>query len=274
MLRKLFASPLWFALLFAACGGGESGSDEPGSGAGAGGSGATSTASGSGGSGAPKGGTSSASSGGKSTGTGAGTGSSGGGGAPEAPSAACQKTGDGKTTFVFVNRCDEPINYRGSLIDGGTLEPGASACADLGSDVETISSIRYWGFGAVDPGPEHHTLAEFTLNTDFNDFDWYNLSHVDAHNLPMQIVPLDMDDCRTLTCEESLLEGCPEAGKVRDEDGNVIACYSLDRDDPTSEVARYFEESCDDSYSWSGDDAESMAACAGEDYAIVFCPAG
>jgi hypothetical protein len=175
---------------------------------------------------------------------------------------------------VFVNRCDEAITYRGSSIDGGTLEPGVSACVDLGSDVEPISSIRYWGFAEVDPGAEHHTLAEFTLNTDFNDFDWYNLSHVDAHNLPMQIVPLDKDDCRTLTCAESLLEGCPEAGKVRDEQGNVISCYSLDRDDPNSEVALYFEASCKDSYSWSGDDAESMAACAGEDFAIVFCPAG
>jgi hypothetical protein len=147
------------------------------------------------------------------------------------------------------------------------------ACSDLGSDVEPISSIRYWGFGEVDPGGEHHTLAEFTLNTDFNDFDWYNLSHVDAHNLPMQIVPLDKDDCRTLTCADSLLEGCPEAGKVRDQQGNVISCYSLDRDDPNSEVALYFEGSCKDAYSWSGDDAESMAACAGEDFAIVFCPA-
>jgi hypothetical protein len=184
----------------------------------------------------------------------------------------CQKSGDGKTTFVFVNRCDGALSYRGSLIDGGDLEPGASACSDLGSDVEAISSIRYWGFLGVDPGAEHHTLAEFTLNTDFNDLDWYNLSHVDAHNLPMQIVPLDEDDCRTLTCADSLLEGCPEAGKVRDERGNVIACYSLDRDDPNSEVALYFEESCRDAYSWSGDDAESMAACAGEDFAVVFCP--
>ncbi len=231
--------------------------------------------SGSGGSSAGKGGTASV---GAGSGNAAGTAGSdsGEGGAPDTPSGEpvdCQKSGDGKTTFVFVNDCETDITYRGSSIDGGTLEPGASACSDLGSDVEPISSIRYWGFAGVDPGGEHHTLAEFTLNTDFNDFDWYNLSHVDAHNLPMQIVPLNEEDCRTLTCADSLLEGCPVAGKVRDEQGNVISCYSLDRDDPNSAVALYFEASCKDAYSWSGDDAESMAACAGEDFAIVFCPA-
>jgi len=111
-----------------------------------------------------------------------------------------------------------------------------------------------------------------TLNTDFNDFDWYNLSHVDAHNLPMAIVPLGMADCPSLTCGDNLLADCPEEGRY-EVDGEVVSCVSPDRDDPDNPVARYFEESCDDAYSWSGDDAESMAACAGEDYEIVFCPA-
>ena len=48
---------------------------------------------------------------------------------------------------------------------------------------------------------------------------------------------------------------------------------SPDRDDPDSPVAQYFDAACADAYSWSGNDAESMAACAGEDYAVVFCPA-
>jgi len=183
----------------------------------------------------------------------------------------CRAAGDGITTITFVNGCDAPLSYRGSMIDGGELAPGAHACHDLGDAVVPISAIRYWGFVGRDPGGEHHTLAELTLNTDFNDFDWYNISHVDAHNLPMQIVPFGMDDCRTLSCAENLLPGCPSEGlfHVGDE---LVACYSPERDNPDSPVAQYFEASCADAYSWSGDDAESVATCTGEDFDIVFCP--
>ena len=41
---------------------------------------------------------------------------------------------------------------------------------------------------------------------------------------------------------------------------------------PQSPVAQYFDKACPDAYSWSGDDANSVVACAGEDYIIVFCP--
>ncbi len=47
---------------------------------------------------------------------------------------------------------------------------------------------------------------------------------------------------------------------------------SPEPNNPQSPVARYFEQSCPDAYSWSGDDAGSVVACAGEDYVIVFCP--
>ena len=70
----------------------------------------------------------------------------------------------------------------------------------MGTAVEAIDAIRFWGYIGEDPGGEKYTLAELTLNTDFNDFDWYNISHVDAHNLPMRIIPVDMPDCRVLTC--------------------------------------------------------------------------
>jgi hypothetical protein len=184
----------------------------------------------------------------------------------------CRAAGDGKSTVSFVNECDGQLSFRGSDIDGGELAPGEHACRDVGSDVESIPAIRFWGFVGMDPGPEKHTLAELTLNTDFNDFDWYNISHVDAHNLPMQIVAVGMPDCRVLTCAESLLENCPAEGQLTDADGQLISCFSPMRDDPNSAVAQYFEAGCADAYSWSGDDAESVAACAGEDYDVIFCP--
>ncbi|XXX73781.1 thaumatin family protein [Sorangium sp. So ce134] len=183
----------------------------------------------------------------------------------------CRTPGDGKSTLAFVNKCDQPLQFLGSLIDGGELGPGQFACRDVGTSEEPLSSLRYWGYAVSDPGGGRYTLAEMTLNTDFNDFDWYNISHVDAHNLPMAIVPVDLPDCRTLSCPKSLLAGCPEAGHYKDASGAMISCVSPDRDDPTNPVAAYFEEQCKDAYSWSGDDQESMAACAGEDYDIVFC---
>jgi hypothetical protein len=176
------------------------------------------------------------------------------------------------TTLVLVNGCMAKLSVRGSNGVAGELLPGKSLCVELGSAVEPLSSLRYWAFIGEDPGGEHHSLAEFTFNTDFYDFDWYNLSHVDAHNLPMQIVPLDTPECRALTCAQSLLGDCPAEGRYRDSSGTVIACVSPDRDNAGSPVAQYFEAACSDAYSWSGDDAESMAACAGEDYEVVYCP--
>jgi hypothetical protein len=178
--------------------------------------------------------------------------------------------------LVFVNGCDAAVTFRGSDIEGGTLAAGASSCVDIGSDVEAISSKRYWGFRGEDPGAEHHTLAEFTFNTDFNDFDWYNISHVDAFNLPLQILPLLRPKCKELTCAEDLVPDCPSAGRFEDSNGDLVACVSPDRDDPMSPVALYFE-SCDDAYAWSGDDQQGedpspMRACAGEDWRISFCP--
>lgn len=149
---------------------------------------------------------------------------------------------------------------------------------DIGSATEVLSSKRYWGFVGEDPGAEHHSLAEFTFNTDFNDFDWYNISYVDAYNLPLQLVPAARPNCKTLTCANDFIGGCPEVGRYKDASGRVVACVSPNRNDGNSAVARYFE-ACDDAYAWSGDDQNGddpspVRACAGEDWDIVFCPRG
>ena len=184
----------------------------------------------------------------------------------------CRAAGDGKSTITMVNNCTDNLSFRGSGIDGGELKPGEHACRDIGSSTESIPAIRFWGFIGEDPGGERYTLAELTLNTDFNDFDWYNISHVDAHNLPMQVVPVDMAKCRTLTCAKSLLADCPAEGQLEDSNGKLISCFNPHRDDKNSVVALYFEAGCADAYSWSGDDQNSVAACAGEDYDVIFCP--
>jgi hypothetical protein len=216
-----------------------------------------------------------------STGSGAGSSSSGGdgdgdGGSPPVGEIDCRTDGDGVTTLVFVNRCATDITWTGSELGEAALAPGAFACVDIGSDLEPINSKRYWGWRGANPGAEHHTLAEFTFNTDFNDFDWYNISHVDAHNVPMSIVPVARDDCHTLSCPQDFLAPCPEVGRTYDDAGEMVSCYNPNRDDPQSPVSLLFE-ACDDAYAWSGDDQNGddtspMRACAGEDWDIVFCP--
>ena len=195
-----------------------------------------------------------------------GTVSSGG-----AANIACRVKGDGKSTITFVNNCQGTLSFRGTEIEGGDLAQGEHACRDVGSATMSIPAVRYWGFIGTDPGAERHTLAELTLNTTFNDFDFYNISHVDADNLPMRVQPVDMSSCRVLTCASDLLAGCPIEGQFKDASGKVISCVSPDRNDPNSPVAQYFEQGCKDAYSWSGDN-DSVAACAGEDYDVVFCP--
>jgi hypothetical protein len=234
--------------------------------AGAGGVGASAPLGGSNGVGA-------ATSSGGSNGVGAATSSGGASGASNGVGPiTCRVKGDNKSTLSFINNCSARLSFSGSKIESGELLHGEHACRDVGNASESLPALRYWAFTTTDPGNEKRTLAELTLNTDFNDFDWYNISHVDAHNLPMQIVAVDMNKCRTLTCAKSLLADCPSEGQLRDDSGNIISCFSPNRDDPNSVVAQYFEASCDDAYSWSGDDKESVVACAGEDYDIVFCP--
>jgi hypothetical protein len=210
---------------------------------------------------------------------GAGKASGGAGGAMTSSGTIdCRHDGDGKTTLAFVNHCAQPLTFAGSNIASGSIEPGAHHCVDIGSATETLSAKRYWGFVGEDPGAEHHSLAEFTFNTDFNDFDWYNISYVDAFNLPLQIVPAARANCKTLTCTNDFISDCPEVGQYKNASGRVVACVSPNRNDGNSPVARYFE-ACDDAYAWSGDDQNGtdpspVRACAGEDWDIVFCPQG
>lgn len=188
----------------------------------------------------------------------------------------CRKEGDAKTTLVFINGCAKPLTYRGSDISGGTLAPGAFACVDVGTATETLSSKRYWGWTGSDPGTGRYTLAEFTFNTDFHDLDWYDISHVDAHNVPMAILPAVRPKCRVLACPEDFLAACPTEGQFRDAQGTLVSCVSPNRDDPNNAVVQLFER-CDDAYAWSGDDQKGedespMIGCEVEDFDIVFCP--
>lgn len=225
-------------------GGGAASGGDPGSNAGTSGSGDDVGGAGNGASGAASGGATSggaASGGAASGGIGGdgGTASSGTGGLGGAETSGigtpdCFTEGDNVTSVVLVNECAGTLTYGGSDISGGDIAAGGYVCISAGTATEELPAKRYWGYIGENPGNERHTLAEFTFNTTFNDFDWYNISHVDAHNLTMAIEALGRPDCARLACEDSLLENCPEVGKLFDSEGRLISCYSPDRDDPMS----------------------------------------
>ncbi|WP_257456897.1 RICIN domain-containing protein [Archangium lipolyticum] len=192
----------------------------------------------------------------------------------------CAIANDGQTTLRFINRCGFEVNFAGNNITGGLLGSGQEACRTIGSVTAYMPTKRYWGFRkGEDPGFEHHSLAEFGFNEVFYSYtswDWFNLSHVDAHNLPLKIVPYELGGTttcsgQTRSCPMDLLPNCPAEGQLRNAAGKVISCVSRDRDNPNSVVARYFDAACSQSYSWSGDDSV-MAACNAEDFDIIFCP--
>ncbi|XXY21448.1 RICIN domain-containing protein [Sorangium sp. So ce216] len=193
----------------------------------------------------------------------------------------CLNTQDGNTTLRFINRCAFNVNFAGNNIQGGLLSPSGEACRTIGTNTDHMISKRYWGVReGHDPGDEHRSLAEFGFNEHFSSYtswDWFNLSHVDANNLPLKIVPHEVGGgstcaAQTRSCPMDLLAGCPEVGKLRNPAGEVIACVSHDRDNPNSPVAKYFDAACSQSYSWSGDDS-AMAACNAGDFDIIFCSA-
>jgi hypothetical protein len=192
----------------------------------------------------------------------------------------CLVANDGQTSLRFINKCAFNVDFAGNNITGGSLGLGQEACRTIGSITAYMPTKRYWGFRrGEDPGFERHSLAEFGFNEVFYSYtswDWFNLSHVDAHNLPLKIVPYDLAGGTTCSgqirsCPQNLLTHCPTVGQLRNAAGQIISCWSPERDNPNSVVAKYFDAGCTQSYSWSGDDSV-MAACNAEDFDIVFCP--
>lgn len=208
------------------------------------------------------------------------SGSTGGTGTGTSSGTGCLAPADGNTSLRFINKCSFDISFTGNNITGGVLAPGQESCRTIGSITDHMITKRYWGFRkGEDPGFEHHSLAEFGFNELFyghTSWDWFNLSHVDANNLPLKIVPYEVGGgttCsgQTRSCPMDLLTNCPAEGRLNNAGGQIIACVSHDRDNPNSPVAKYFDAGCSQSYSWSGDDSV-MAACNAGDFDIVFCP--
>ncbi|KZV68797.1 Osmotin, thaumatin-like protein [Peniophora sp. CONT] len=166
-----------------------------------------------------------------------------------------------------------------------STNPGPTSCATGGCNGGLVCDPNNGGTG------QPSTLAEFTL--DSASTDTYDVSLVDAFNVPLDITP-SVSSCPSPTCSVNLNTNCPTALQEKDASGTVVAClsdckatndpaacctgdHSTPATCPTSGVPfySYFKDACPDAYAYAYDDLTSTFHCPesdGADYTITFCP--
>jgi len=145
-----------------------------------------------------------------------------------------------------------------------------------------------WGFPGSSGSPAtgnnakpQANLAEFTVGGP-NGQDSYDISNVDAYNLPMKIAPTFIAGggspsgfhCGTPVCVindlnnfckgPNFLTGAPGDGCKNANGPGVQA----------TDGTRAFRSRCPTSYSYSKDDASVYGCETGSNYEVVFCPSG
>jgi len=170
--------------------------------------------------------------------------------------------------------------------------PGPGSCLDGGCN----------GGLECDPttgtGVPPATLAEFTLSSDPNGNDFYDVSVVDGFNLPMSITA--SIECPVASCPVDLIADCPaELAGPFNSTGSAVGCKSacdanLDGDQadspnccsgsfdtpatcPASGVEFYcfFKDNCPDSSVYAFDNITALWTCPSlnlADYTVTFCP--
>ncbi|KAG0583851.1 hypothetical protein KC19_3G166700 [Ceratodon purpureus] len=171
-----------------------------------------------------------------------------------------------------VAACDNQAY--GSKVTCYALQSDTSREKDVG--VSWTAGL-VWGFPSDNSDPVGNTAklqvnyAEFCINCGSQDY--YDLSNVNAYNLPLMILSSNTQ-CASLNCTipnlssfcqaPNVLSGTPGMGCLNT-DGNGTV--------PTNGT-KPFKEKCPTSYSYSKDDAGSaVIPCkTGSDYEVVFCP--
>ncbi|CAG7723051.1 unnamed protein product [Allacma fusca] len=144
------------------------------------------------------------------------------------------------------------------------------------------------------------TLAEFGLDSDFMGLDFWDISQVDGHNLPMSIRPVpgtvkNGNKCYEISCRFDF-NVCPNNFKQWGKNNNLAGCksacsatredrfccpenkgYNRDNCPQPTDESRLFKNQCPDAYSYAYDDDTSVFACENQtpgssSYEITFCP--
>jgi hypothetical protein len=135
-------------------------------------------------------------------------------------------------------------------------------------------------------GPDDTTLFEWTFVNGGNDN--YDISLVDAYNIPMSVVPKN-PSCKSASCSISNLNAwCPGVLQKRS-NGQVVSCRSacavFNTDDyccrksfndpnkcKASSFANQFKAACPLAYSYAYNDAQALLACKNTGgFTINFC---
>ncbi len=139
------------------------------------------------------------------------------------------------------------------------------------------------------------TLAEFALATAFQGQDFYDISNVDAYNLPISMKPKNPSSPNKLWCTSTgcnipnLSSWCNPALRKKNSAGQVVSClnscvkFGTDSyccqnffNNPSickqSSYAAAFKAACPNAYSFPYDDANGvMFSCKNTGYDITFC---
>eukprot|EP00250_Pteridium_aquilinum_P026676 c33407_g1_i1 orf=35-1036(+) len=147
------------------------------------------------------------------------------------------------------------------------------------------------GAGATPPA----TLVEFTIQSERNNKDFYDVSIVDGSNVPITVTPggtikktnQSSTSCVQAGCTVDLNKICPSQLQVM-AGGRVVACKSaclaLQSDQycckgafansntckPTN-YSRIFKTPCPQVYTYAFDDPSSLYTCSASNYTIAFC---
>jgi hypothetical protein len=179
---------------------------------------------------------------------------------------------DNWISIQFYNACPFPVQV-GQMGAGDFmhLDPWQSGERSVGGDWERHEGLAYYAYHeGNNPGVENMTLAEFGFNTAWYNLDFYDVSNVNAFNMPMDIRPIGAG-CDAARCAVDLLPGCPDGNRIWNQ-GWTISCTKWgDRDNPNNPAAIEFHNACPGAYSWSKDDGATRG-CDAQDYIVTLCP--
>ncbi|KAH7847334.1 hypothetical protein Vadar_024844 [Vaccinium darrowii] len=219
------------------------------------------------------------------------------------------------TTFTLENRCINTIwpgtltGNNGAALGGGgfALAPGASkrfsappgwsgrfwartGCNFDGSGNGKCNTGDCGKLMCTGGGIPPVTLAEFTIGSNSNNKDFYDVSLVDGYNVGMGIRPSGgTGDCKYAGCVSDLNKNCPPELQILTSDRSVVACksacaafnkpeycctgnHSTPQTCSPTQYSQMFKKACPDAYSYAYDDQTSTFTCTGSDYMITFCP--
>ncbi len=142
------------------------------------------------------------------------------------------------------------------------------------------------------------TLFEINMGSQGSDLDFYDISNVDAYNLPIAVIPVpgsysganshDPFSCGSIAFAQDLDATCPAPLQVTNPvTGAVVDCKNQCGVDGLKEIplcttctgagecetnvySLAFKNACPGCYSFSYDDATSTYACLGADYEVIF----